>query len=223
MKKATAIITARGGSKGVQKKNIRFVGGKPLIAFSIEAALACPLVDNCYVTTEDLEIMDISREYGAQVIERPKELAGDLSLSCDVVAHALQLLGKDKLPEHFVLLQPTSPLRTAKHLQECLSGFWASGAKCGVSVTSAEHHPWKMLVKREGEVHPFKDAKSLELPRQNLPEVLRINGAIYVLRSEEFLEKMSFFIEPAYAYTMDAASSLDVDSELDLKVLELMI
>lgn len=223
MKKATAIITARGGSKGVKRKNIRLVGGKPLIAFSIAAALQCPLVEECYVTSEDAEIIHISEQWGAKSIDRPELLAGDYSLSTDAVAHALHEMQKEKsLPEYFVLLQPTSPLRTSQHLLECLEGFFQSGAVCGISVTYAEHHPWKMLLKEAGKVRPLHDHKSLEMPRQQLPEALRINGAIYVMASELFLQARSFYIDPAYWYYMDAESSIDIDSELDLKLLELI-
>lgn len=220
MKSVTAIITARGGSKGVPRKNIRLVNGKPLIAYTIEAALNCPLVDRCYVTTEDREIMEVSAKYGAEIIKRPADLAEDGSLSSDVVDHTLRELAKDTTPEYFVLLQPTSPLRNAVHLEECLKGFFNSGRQCGVSVTPAEHHPWKMLIRDGEEIRPLRDIQSLEMPRQQLPEALRINGAIYVMSSQLFLEKQAFFVEPAYLYTMDARSSIDIDTETDLKILE---
>jgi CMP-N-acetylneuraminic acid synthetase len=220
MRSVTAIITARGGSKGVPRKNIRQVNGKPLIAFTIDAALNCPLVDRCYVTTEDREIMEVSAEYGAEIIKRPPDLAEDESLSSDVVDHALRELAKDNIPEYFVLLQPTSPLRNAVHLEECLKGFFNSGSQCGVSVTPAEHHPWKMLIRDRERSRPLRDIQSLEMPRQQLPEALRINGAIYVMSTQLFLEKQTFFVEPAYLYTMDARSSIDIDTETDLKILE---
>lgn len=220
MKQVTAIITARGGSKGIPRKNIRLVNGKPLIAYTIEAALNCPLVDRCYVTTEDREIMEVCQKWGADIIERPSHLAEDNSLSSDVVVHALQELAVEKLPEYFVLLQPTSPLRTAAHLEKCLRGYLEAGVSCGVSVTPAEHHPWKMLIRDGENIRPLKDIQSLEMPRQQLPEALRINGAIYVMPSKLFLENQTFFIEPAYFYTMDAQSSIDIDTETDLKIFE---
>ena len=224
MKRVTAIITARGGSKGIPRKNVRQVCGKPLIAYSIEAALNCALIDACYVTTDDDEIKEVSRRWGAQVIDRPAELATDTSLSSDAVAHALHFLKEQgRFPEYFVLLQPTSPLRTAKHLEECLQGFMLSGMKSAVSVTEAEHHPWKMLISGAHGLQPLKDLQSLESPRQLLPKAYRINGAMYCLSSELFLETMSFYIEPAYTYPMSQLDSLDIDSEMDLKILEMLV
>lgn len=224
MKKVTAIITARGGSKGIHRKNIRVICGKPLIAYSIDAALNCSIIDHCYVTTDDNEIKDVSKMWGAQVIDRPAELATDTSLSSEAVAHALQFLqGQGKLPEYFVLLQPTSPLRSATHLEQCLSGFFHSGMKSAVSITEAEHHPWKMLISASQGMQPLKDYHSLESPRQLLPKAYRINGAVYGMSSEIFLEKRSFYIEPAYTYVMSQEDSLDIDSEIDLKILEIIL
>ena len=224
MKKITAIITARGGSKGIPRKNVRTVCGKPLIAYSIEAALNCPLIDDWYVTTDDHEIKEVSRRWGAQVIDRPAELATDTALSSDAVSHALHFLKEQgRFPEYFVLLQPTSPLRTAKHLEECLNGFLQSGMKSGVSITEAEHHPWKMLISGTHGLQPLKDHRSLESPRQMLPKAYRINGSIYCVPSELFLEKRSFFIEPAFTYPMSQLESLDIDSEMDLKILEMIL
>ncbi len=224
MKRITAIITARGGSKGILRKNVRLVCGKPLIAYSIEASLNCSIIDDCYVTTDDDEIKEVSRQWGAQVIDRPAELATDTALSSDAVAHALHFLEKqNKFPEYFVLLQPTSPLRTAKHLEECLRGFLQSGMESAVSITEAEHHPWKMLISGKHGLQPLKDHRSLESPRQLLPKAYRINGAMYCMSSTLFREKRSFYIEPAYTYPMSQLESLDIDSEIDLKILEMIL
>lgn len=224
MKKITAIITARGGSKGIPRKNIRDICGKPLIAYSIEAALNCSIVNDCYVTTDDSEIKDAARMWGAQVIDRPAELASDTALSSDAVAHALTFLQEQgRFPEYFVLLQPTSPLRTANHLEECLNGFLQSGMKCAVSITEAEHHPWKMLLATPQGIQPLKDQQSLESPRQQLPKAYRINGAIYGMSSEIFLEKRSFYIEPAFMYMMSQEDSLDIDSEIDIELFKMIL
>lgn len=224
MQKITAIITARGGSKGVPRKNIRMVNGLPLIVYSINAALNCRSIDDCFVSTEDKEIKEISLAFGSKVIDRPVDLAGDTATSSDAVAHALQVLKtQDRLPEYFVLLQPTSPLRTAQHLDECLNGFMLSGLKNAVSITEAEHHPWKMIIAGELGFQPVRDLQSLESPRQVLPKAYRINGAIYCMDSELFLEKRSFYIEPAYKYFMSQLDSLDIDSEIDLKIFQMIL
>lgn len=224
MRKITAIITARGGSKGIPRKNVRIVHGMPLIAYSIQAALNCGSIDDCYVTTDDIEIKDVSIAWGAQVIDRPAELASDTALSSDAVAHALySLKAEGRLPEYFVLLQPTSPLRSAKHLEQCITAFMQSGMKSAVSITEAEHHPWKMLIAGGQGLQPVKDPQSLESPRQLLPKAYRINGAMYCMETELFLEKKKFYIEPAYKHLMSQLDSLDIDSEIDLKILEMIL
>lgn len=220
----TAIITARGGSKGVPRKNIREVCGKPLVAYSIEAALNCPMIGSCHVSTEDREIGEISRQWGAEVIDRPAELATDTALSSDVVLHALDVLRERKaFPEYFVLLQPTSPLRNAYHLGECLTGYLQSGKKCGLSITEAEHHPWKMLIEDGEVIRPVIDTATLESPRQLLPKAFRINGAIYCLASRDFLQQKLFHLDPAFMYVMSREDSLDIDSEMDLHILEYIL
>lgn len=221
MKTATAIITARGGSKGVPRKNVRSVEGIPLIGYSIAAALESPLVDECYVTTEDAEIKQISLQLGAKVIDRPEQYALDSSLSQEAVAHALEKIEENgSLPEFFVLLQPTSPMRTSQHLTQCLESFFSSGCACGVSVTEAEHHPWKMLFAENNQLRPVHTKESLESPRQQLPPAYRVNGAIYVMSSRLFLEHRRFFVDPAHPFEMNHEDSLDVDTESDLQMFE---
>ena len=224
MKKVTAIITARGGSKGLPFKNIRIICGKPLIAYSIEAALECGYIDKCYVTTDDDDIKEASKRFGAQVINRPKELATDTSLSSDAVAHSLGFLKEQKhFPEYFVLLQPTSPLRTGRHLDEFFHGFFNSGMQCGVSITESEHHPWKMLISKDHCLQPLQGLNALESPRQILPKAYRLNGAIYCLSSKLFLKKKSFYVEPAYTFLMPQRESIDIDSEFDVHVMEMLL
>ena len=220
MKTVTAIITARGGSKSIPRKNIVDVQGLPLIAYSIIAALESRYVDECYVTTEDDEIKEVSKRYGAKVIDRPVELADDHSLSQDAVAHALEQITESKqLPEYFALLQPTSPLRNSTHLSGCVRSFFESESKCAVSVTEAEHHPWKMVLWDNETFSPVIDTQTLEKPRQELPKAFRVNGAIYIMSSQLFLEKRSFFVDPVYPFEMNRETSLDIDSQADLILL----
>ncbi|MFZ5761933.1 MAG: cytidylyltransferase domain-containing protein [Thermodesulfobacteriota bacterium] len=218
MPKTVAIITARGGSKGIPRKNLALLAGRPLVAHAVEAALGCPHIGGVYVTTDDPAIAMAAKAAGAQVINRPAELATDSSLSSDAVAHALETLRANSgLPEYFVLLQPTSPLRTADHVTRCLDGFFSSGAACGISVCEVEHHPHKtLLMGDEGGLTPLKDVASLQAPRQSLPKCFRQNGAIYVLSAEEFLARRAFFAEPVFAFEMSEDESLDIDSPRDL-------
>jgi CMP-N-acetylneuraminic acid synthetase len=220
-KRIFAIIPARGGSKGLPHKNICLLDNKPLIVHSILSALQCDSVDRCIVSTEDHLIKRISINYGAEVIDRPQSLAGDEVLIEDVVHHILDELNKkEEMPEYFVLLQPTSPLRTAKHLTECINDFFSSGAACAVSVTEPLHHPYKNLIKEGNSLVPIKDYKSLSMPRQKLPDVYQINGAIYLLGSEVFLEKNTFFVKPIFYFFMDPFVSIDINTEYDLFLAE---
>lgn len=219
-----AIITARGGSKGLPRKNVLPLAGKPLIAHSILAARECRRIGRCIVSTEDPEIRQVSLEYGAEVIDRPAELATDLALSADVVRHVLETLASaGRLPDYFVLLQPTSPLRTGAHVEACLSSYLDSTAACTVSVTETEHHPYKDFTLEQGHLHPLFGKEYLSQPRQRLPAIYRPNGAVYAMKCRTFLEQHGFFVEPALPYIMANEDSIDIDSAFDLQVAELLL
>jgi len=223
-KKIFAIITARGGSRRLPGKNLLPLAGLPLIAHTIKAALECPLIDRCFVTTEDPMIKKVSLRWGAEVIDRPKRLATHLALSEEVIRHALTFLkGKKEYPDYFVLLQPTSPLRNAVHLTRCLKKFLRSKLSCCVSMTEAEHHPHKSLIMEKGNLAPYAYAKNLDMPRQLLPKAFRPNGAIYIMRSDTFLKKNAFFIQPFMPFMMSQRDSVDIDTKLDFKVAEILI
>jgi len=215
-----AVVPARGQSKGLPRKNLRLLAGKPLVAYSIEAALQSKLVDAVCVSTEDEEISQVARAYdGVTVVNRPAELATDTAQNNGVVRHAVCTIEKHRHFEHVVLLQPTSPLRSAEHLDECLEGFLASGARSALSVVHAEHHPGKSIVLgANGWAEPFTCLADMEKRRQDLPVVYRQNGAIYALRVEDFLAFDRFYLPPCFAYVMPAEVSVDIDSELDLQI-----
>jgi CMP-N-acetylneuraminic acid synthetase len=126
------------------------------------------------------------------------------------------------LPDYFALLQPTSPLRTAAHLDRCIEGLLRSDASCAISVTEAEHHPFKAFFLDRGKLKPLHERRSLHQPRQALPPVVRQNGAIYVLGTKRFLQERSFYVEPAIPFFMNAEDSVDIDSAFDLRVAELL-
>lgn len=215
-----AIIPARGGSRGIARKNLVPLGGRPLIAWTIEAALNCPDVTETWVSTEDAEIAETARALGARVIDRPAALAGDHSSSSDVVRHALRARGAmtTRSPEAFVLLQPTSPLRTARHLGEALA-LLTGKARSVISVCPVDHHPLKMLIETaDGTLRPVGAADDLERPRQVLPPAFRQNGAIYAMRCGDFLAgKGGFLAQPLAAYHMGEAASVDIDTPADLE------
>jgi len=224
--RTVAILTARGGSKGLPRKNVLPLAGKPLIAHTVEAALGCPLIAGVWVSTDDAEIAAAARLAGAGVIDRPAELALDTSTSSDAVAHAIGALRQEGHDfSHFALLQPTSPLRTAAHLTECLEQFAAGDFASAISVCESEHHPQKMLkLADDGRLVPFSEAADLQRRRQDLPAVYRQNGAIYVMAVEDFLTRAEgFYLEPAMAYVMSHRDSIDIDTATDLLVAEALL
>jgi CMP-N-acetylneuraminic acid synthetase len=216
--KFVAIIPARGGSKRLPRKNLLPILGKPLLAYSVEAAKGCGFVDGIYVSTEDEEIAAAARSFGAEVIDRPVELASDTATSRDVVLHALdELESQGSSRSHFALLQPTSPQRTSLHLSECISRFASGRYGCAISVCEAEHHPSKMLAMDEsGTLVPFGNASDLDKPLQSLGRVYRQNGAIYLMKCDDFRTRATgFFLAPAMPFVMSARESVDIDSETD--------
>lgn len=223
--KLVSIITARGGSKRLPGKNIKDLCGKPLIAHTIEAALQCNSIDGCYVSTEDASIASVSREFGADVIYRPDVLASDSASSVDVIFHALMELETrlGVLPKAFVLLQPTSPLRSVASLEGCIQGWKESEATSAVSISKMEHHPYKCFLQKGQSFEPLIDYATLSCPVQNLPSAYRTNGAIYIVKSASFLKEKSFYPFPMYHFQMSLEESIDIDTEIDFVMAEILM
>jgi CMP-N-acetylneuraminic acid synthetase len=213
-----ALIPARGGSKGLPRKNVAELGGKPLIAWTIQAAKRASSIGRVFVTTDDEEIARVSISFGALVIARPESLATDKSRSEDVILHALDVLDEEgSAPSHFALLQPTSPLRDETHIDALIEAARDAGVSCAWSVNEAEHHPFKMLVESDGSLQPVARLADLNAPRQALPPAYRQNGAIYWLSSEGFRTHESFFVPPVHPYLMEPDASIDIDDADDLE------
>jgi CMP-N,N'-diacetyllegionaminic acid synthase len=222
--KVLAIVPARGGSRGLPRKNLLQVGGFPLVARAILAARDCPHMSACVLTTDDPEIRAIGIAYGADIVDRPADLAGDSTTSQAVVRHVFQSLSSaGPLPEYFVLLQPTSPLRTASHLTACIEAFFKSDAQSAISVTETKDSPFKSFVENNGSLQPLFDVETLHAPRQTLPRVYTQNGAIYLTSSAAFLRLNSFFIPPVMPFVMEPEASIDIDTALDLRIAECLI
>lgn len=212
----TAIITARGGSKGLPKKNILDLVGKPLIAHTIDAALESKCFQQVVVSTDCPEIKSVSFNWNAKVIDRPAELATDMASSLDVINHTIMELKRERLlTSHFVLLQPTSPLRNAKHIQEAVTKFEESGATSLVSVTEAEHPIQKFFFENDGILEPVFTWEDLTQPRQLLRTSYLINGAIYITDCRQFLKSKNLFLSPVISYFMDQDVSIDIDRKED--------
>lgn len=221
-KKVLAIIPARGGSKGVPRKNIREVAGKPLIAWTILQARKSLYIDRLVVSTDDEEIADVARQWGSEVpFLRPAHLAKDDTPGIDPVLHALESLpGYD----YVVLLQPTSPLRSHADIDGCIE-LCAGRAACScVSVTQPEKSPyWMFTIDDCGKMQWLFESDKLIARRQDLPPAYALNGAVYVAATESIVESRSFVTEGAVPYLMSNGNSVDIDTEADLLLAEILL
>ncbi|KGP63645.1 hypothetical protein EP47_03210 [Legionella norrlandica] len=219
-----AIIPARGGSKRLPRKNILNLRGKPLLVHTINAASHCDLITDVVVSTEDNLISGVAHSVGAKVINRPVELAGDTVSNEYVVKHVIEMFSETNyFPDYIVLLQPTSPLRTSFHLKQCLEQFLASKMKSAMSVCQVEHHPGKCIRIKDKEALPYTCLDDVERRTQDLEEVYRQNGAIYALKTTDFLEQLKFYQSPCLPYVMSIEDSIDVDTKLDLQFCEFLL
>jgi CMP-N,N'-diacetyllegionaminic acid synthase len=214
-----AIIPARGGSKGIPRKNIVSLNGAPLISYTIDAALASSRVSRVVVSSEDEEILDISVSYGADVIKRPLELAGDDTSAEAVIFHCLDTLQKEEhvIPESFALLQPTSPLRTYRHIDEAAKFFKENSSQAVISVFESTYHPLKSLkIDEHGFLTGIINNEYVCIPRQQLPKAYTPNGAIYITTTEIFRKYRMLLPPETVPYFMPKSDSIDVDDMDDL-------
>ena len=221
------LITARGGSKGIPRKNIKMLAGKPLISWTIETALQSQHLDWVVVSTDDEEIARVAREWGAHVpFIRPADLARDDSSHISVVIHALDWLEKTEHlePEYVMLLQPTSPLRTVQDIDEAIGLAKVHDAVAVVSVCEAKHHPF--LCKRvldDGTIEDFMPSTVAYKRRQDFPVVYAVNGAIYLNQRESLVRDRTFFPVETYPYVMPPERSLDIDTPWEVHLAELIL
>lgn len=221
-----AIIPARGGSKGVPKKNIRPLAGKPLIAHSIEQAKESKYISRVIVSTESEEIAEIARGWNAEVIKRPEELARDETPIIDVIMHLLDYLRKEEkyIPDIVVLLQPTSPLRKCKDIDNAIELF-LNNQNCLslISVTEFDHPPFWALKIENGYLSPMFHERYLKIRRQDLPKAYRPNGAIAISTPEVLYRYKTFYTPRTIAYIMSPERSVDIDTEFDFLLAEFLI
>lgn len=223
MSKYLAIIPARGGSKRLPRKNILDLCGKPLIAWSIDEAKNSKYLDKVLVSSDDDVILNISKNHHADILKRPSELASDSSTTYDALENAINNNSNDKY-DYIVLLQPTSPLRTSKHIDEAIELLESKGADAVISVCEVDHPvQWNMTLKDDNDMSEF--VKNIDTRRsQELEKHYRLNGAIYICKTDKLLENKSFFLEKnIFTYVMDRKSSIDIDEELDFKLANLIL
>ena len=222
-----ALIVARGGSKGIPRKNLQRVGGKPLIAHTVLAAARSRRLDRVVLSTDDPEIADVAKSYGAQTpFTRPSDLAGDDSPVIDTALHALSWLDQHESyrPGYIMLLQPTSPLRTEHDIDGAIQLAFARGANAVVSVCEARRHPClAKCIAHDGTLRPFVESIHQTCRRQDLPPVYDLNGAVYLVRSNVLLDEQTWCPRNAQAFLMPVERSLDVDSPWDLRVADLIM
>lgn len=214
------LIPARGGSKGVPRKNIRCLSGKPLLAYTAEAALSSNRLSRIVLSTEDAEIAEVGRECGLEVpFMRPSALATDITPTLPVVMHALKEL--EKLGDKFdavCLLQPTNPLRRAEDIDNCIELFERSAADCVISVrpVPAEYNPkWVYWQDADGKLSiSTGDAEPIRR-RQDLPEAYHRDGSVYLTRTDIIIDRQSLYGENILGYEMPAEFSVNIDTEED--------
>lgn len=216
------LIPARGGSKGIPSKNIKPFAGRPLIAWTIDAALNSTRLADVVVSTNDATIGEVARRYGAKTpFVRPEELARDDTPGVEPALHALTML-----PEFdaVMLLQPTSPLRRAEDIDACIRFAEASDAPCAVSVCSAPRHPyWMYTLDASQRLNPLIRDKLGNVHRQELPPVYTVNGALYFARAAWLRQTRSFIAPDTVGYVMPTERSIDLDTLLDWNIAELLL
>jgi len=222
-KSVLAVITARGGSKGLPRKNILPLGGKPLLAWSIEAAKRAPSIDRLVLSSEDAEIIETARRWGCEVpYVRPAELAGDEVTSMQVLTHLLGVLPERY--DYLVLLQPTSPLRTADDIERALATCHAAGTPACMSVCEPDKSPyWMYRLDEAGRLVPLLPMAQRPPRRQQLPKTYVANGALFIARCDWLLETGDFLGPETVAYVMPPERSIDVDKLQDLRLIEMLL
>ena len=222
-KQMLAIIPARSGSKGLPRKNIKLLGGKPLIAWTIEAAIQSEKFSRIIVSTDSVEIAEVAQKWGAEVpFLRPDSLSTDESSVIDTINYTLGLL--DGKFDSVCLLQPTSPLRTSNHLIEAVGLFEKDDVHSLVSVTKVDKSPqWCFWRNEEAYLTPIlNDGFSLSR-RQELQDAFVLNGAIYIAETEELLREKKFLFDDTVSYLMSKESSIDIDDLIDFKLAQLIL
>ena len=212
-----AVIPARGGSKRLPRKNVLDLNGKPLIAYSIEAGLKSKYIDKVIVTSDDDEILEIAKKYKSNTIKRSAKLASDTATTFDTVKHVI-----DNCEEYnyIILLQPTSPLRTEKHIDEAIELLVNKNADSIVSVCETDHSPlWSNTLPSNCSMSNFIKDDIRNKRGQDLEVYYRLNGAIYICKTNKLLDENSFFLKNnTFAYKMGRDVSIDIDSAIDLKI-----
>lgn len=222
-----AIIPARGGSKSIPLKNLAPVAGRPLIAYTIEAARAARSITRLIVSTDSLQIAETSRSLSADVpFLRPPELARDDAPGIAPILHAIQWLDEHEHQrfDYILCLQPTSPFRTADDIESAIRLAIDKNADAVVSVTPADQHPhWMKQLTPDGRLIDLLPTPEKITRRQDLPPAYALNGAIYLARTDILLQRQTWYTDKTYALVMPPERSLDIDTPWDLHLADLIL
>jgi CMP-N,N'-diacetyllegionaminic acid synthase len=221
-----ALIPARGGSKGIPRKNLVLLAGKPLISYTINAAKRSKLIDEIWISSDDEEILNVSENLGTKTLKRPKEISDDDASAVDVVNHFIEYISsKGARSEAIILyLQPTSPLRNESHIDGLLRAMQQAGAIGAISVVDAEKPPHKAFrLDNNGHLQSLFNERLSNARRQDLPKCYYPNGAMYAFRIYEFLNRQGFPSNGSIPFIMNGIDSIDIDGTNDLKYAEAVI
>lgn len=223
--KILGVIPARGGSKGLPKKNIKILGNKPLIAWSIEIGLESELINKVIVSSDCDEIIDVSRKYGAEIpFVRPNDLASDTATTKDVLVHAINFFSaKGEIYDYIVLLQPTSPFRKVTDIDKMIEEAICTNIDMVVSVKETTSNPYYVLFEEDEKGYLEKSKKAEFTRRQDCPKVYEYNGSVYVIKVSSLLNNNSLSFEKKVKYEMDALHSVDIDSQFDFDFAEFLL
>ena len=224
--KVLAIIPARGGSKGVPGKNIKVVGGKPLIGWTIISALEAEGIDRVMVSTDSEEIAEVARDYSVEIpFLRPGEISRDDTPGIEPILHAVRWCSQEEgyKPDYVICLQPTSPFRTTEDIEKAIRFAFDRDADSVVSVTPVDHHPnWMQVIDDEVRLNDFIEGGYEVIKRQDMEPVYALNGAIYLIRRDLLLSRKTFFVTDTFAYIMPPERSLDIDTPWDMHLANLI-
>ena len=221
-----AIIPARSGSKGLKDKNIKLLNGKPLLAYTIEAAKESGMFDEIMVSTDSKQYADIAKHWGANVpFLRSNELSNDTASSWDAVKEVIEEyknLGTEF--DTVALLQPTSPLRTSNDIVEGYKVMKAKEANFVIGVCEMDHSPlWSNTLPDDLSMENFIRPEVVKMPRQSIPTYYRINGALYIVKVDYLMRTPDIYADRSFASVMKKENSIDIDDQLDFAIAEVLI
>ena len=221
-KSILAVILARGGSKRLPNKNLLEINGKPLISWTIEAGMKSSYIDDVVVSSDSEKILKVSNEYGANVIKRPKSLASDFSTSYESIEHTILNYKGDF--NYIILLQPTSPLRNAEHIDGAIDLLIKKDGDAVISINELDYSPQLCgELPSSLSLENFIDEKYNEVRSQDISKFYKVNGAIYLCKKHKLLDEKTFYLsEKIFGYIMPSNVSIDIDNQLDFDLCQFL-